>query len=77
MKKKLTYSHKISGIFASLTALVCGVLIFSKGLPDMNLLIYGLSVIIPASLCVGIAGYLIGMIFDKENKKGSPGQFFK
>lgn len=75
--KKLTYSHKISGIFATLSALLCGILILSKGVPDLKMLTYAFSIIVPASLCAGFAGFLIGKIFDNENKKGSTGQFFK
>lgn len=75
--KRLTYSHKICGIFACATAFICGVFIFSKGFPDLNVLVYGASIIFPAAFIAGASGFLIGKIFDDENKKGSAEQFFK
>lgn len=77
MGLRLTFAQKISGMFACGTALICGVFIFSKSLPDLNLLLYGLSVIVPASVCTGMMGFLIGKILDSQNKKKSAGQFFK
>lgn len=74
---KLTYSHKISGILACSTAMICGILIFSKSVPDLNLLIYGMGVILPASFCAGVLGFFIGKIFDSENKKTGSNQMFK
>lgn len=78
MPGKLTYKHKISGILGSFTALLCGALIFSKGMPDIHGLISGFAIIAPAALCAGACGYFIGKIFDKgnENSSGS-GQIFK
>ncbi len=70
------YAFKISMIFAITTAIICGIFIFSKGL-DAETLIYSLSIIVPASSCIGILGFLIGKIFDSEKKKGSSNHMFK
>lgn len=78
MSGKLTYKHKLCGIFATFTALLCGALIFGKGMPDIYGLISGFGIIIPASACAGFGGYLTGKIFDSGNSSsGSSGQIFK
>jgi len=65
------FRKKIGGMLACLAVIVCGSIIFTKSVPDLNLLLYGATVVIPASLCMGLLGYLIGKIFDSINKTKS------
>lgn len=77
-EKGITYSTKISGMLASLTAFLCTVIIFLKSTTiNMTVLIYALSTIIPATLSMGVLGYLIGKIFDSTKKKKSLNKFMK
>ncbi len=70
------YAVKLGVIFGLVTGILCGIFIFAKGL-DAQTLVYSLSIIIPASLCIGTLGFLIGKIFDNEEKKESSNQMFK
>ena len=66
----IKYSHKISGMLASLTAFICTALIFLNAqVITMATLIYALSIIVPAILSVGYLGFQIGKIFDTKKKK--------
>lgn len=72
IKAKFTYAKKLSGLFASFTVLVCGGFIYSQpGAFDLNNLIRGLLIIVPAALTIGFLGYNIGKIFDGTKKKKS------
>ncbi len=78
VKSGITYSKKFSGMMASLTAFVCGGLIFARSSTfDLNLLIHGLSIIIPAAIIVGYLGFQIGKIFDVPRKKRSLNSMLK
>ena len=70
--KKISYSHKISGMLASLTAFVCTAMIFfNNRVMTLGTLIYALSIIVPAVIVVGYLGFQIGKIFDSTKKKKS------
>ena len=72
IKSGITYSKKFCGMMASLTAFVCGALIFARSTVfDLDLLLHGLSIIIPAAIVVGYLGFQIGKIFDLPRKKRS------
>ncbi len=72
IKSGITYSKKFSGMMGSLTAFICGALIFTRSSTfDLNLLLHGLGIIIPAALIVGYLGFQIGKIFDLPKKKKS------
>ncbi len=76
--KIITYSQKISGMLASLTAFLCTTIIFLKSTTiNMTVLLYALSVILPATLAMGFLGYFIGKIFDSTKKKKSLNKFIK
>ncbi len=78
IKSGITYSKKFSGMMASLTAFVCGALIFARSATfDLDLLIHGLSIIIPAAIIVGYLGFQIGKIFDVPRKKRSLNSMLK
>lgn len=76
--KIITYAQKISGMLASLTAFLCTAIIFLKSSTiNMTVLIYALSIIVPATLATGVLGYFIGKIFDSKKKKKSLNNFIK
>ena len=78
IKSGITYSKKFSGMMASLTAFVCGALIFTRSsIFDLDLLLHGLSIIIPAAVVVGYLGFQIGKIFDVPRKKKSLNSMLK
>lgn len=77
-EKGITYSMKISGLLASLTAFICTALIFFKSSTiNMVMLIHALSIIIPATIIMGFLGHLIGKIFDSTRKKRSLKKFIR
>lgn len=73
MAEEYSYAKKIGGMLACLSVIVCGGIIYAKSISDLdlNILLYGATVIIPASLCMGFLGYSIGKIFDSRNKTKS------
>lgn len=76
--KSITYSLKISGLMASLTAFVCTALIFLKSQTiNMTVLLHALSIIVPATIVMGYLGHLIGKIFDSTKKKKSLKKFIR
>ena len=78
-KQEFTNAKKISGMAASLTVFLCSAIIFvrTKGLIDLNTLLYSLYIIIPGAVIVGWLGYNIGSIFDNTKKKKKLNKFMK
>ena len=70
-EKKFTYSQKISGLLASLTAFVCSAIIFlrTQGNMTLNTLLYSLGIIVSGSVVVGLLGHYIGKIIEGSKKK--------
>lgn len=70
--KGISYAVKISGMSASLTVFLCTTIIFLKSHTiNMSVLLYALSIIIPAGIATGFLGYYIGKTFDSARKKKS------
>ncbi len=62
------FQKKLGSLFASFAILSFGLLSFLNSFSlSGNSVLYVLSIILPAALCLGFVGYLIGRIFD--NKK--------
>lgn len=77
-KKTITYAQKISGMLASITAFLCtGIIFLNSSTMNMNVLLYALSIIVPATLIMGFLGNLIGKIFDSTKKKKTLNRFMK
>lgn len=74
--KSIKYSHRISGMLASLTAFICTALIFfNSPVITMATLIYALKIIVPAVLVVGYLGFQIGKLFETKKKKKKNSNF--
>ncbi len=68
---RISYAKKIGGMLACAAVLVCGGIVYTRSVPDLNVLLYGTLVIVPAAVCMGFLGYFIGKIFDSVNKTKS------
>lgn len=69
---KIKYSQKLGGMSASLTVFLCTTIIFLRAESiSMSLLLYALSIIVPAGLITGYLGFKTGQIFDSTKKKKS------
>ncbi len=67
--KGVNYAKRFSGMLASLTTFFCAAIIFVRSSEiNINVLIYALSIIIPAALMTGFLGYYIGKIFDSTRR---------
>lgn len=77
--KGITYAIKLSGMSASLTVFLCSAIIFARtrGIIDLDTLLYALCIIIPGAIIVGTLGYYIGKIFDGTKKKRKLNRFIK
>lgn len=77
--KGITYAIKFSGMSASLTVFLCCAIIFTRtrGIIDLNTLLYALCIIVPGALIVGTLGFYIGKIFDGTKKKKKLNKFIK
>lgn len=65
-------------MLASLTTFLCSAIIFVRSETiTLNVLIYALSIIIPAAFLTGFFGYYIGKIFDSTRKKRKLNKFIK
>lgn len=67
--KGVNYAKRFSGMLASLTTFLCALIIFVRSAEiNLSVLLYALSIIVPAALITGILGYYIGKIFDSTRR---------
>ena len=67
--KGVNYAKRFSGMLASLTTFLCALIIFVRSAEiNLDVLLYALSIIVPAALITGVLGYYIGKIFDSTRK---------
>lgn len=79
MAKGIKYATKLSGMSASLTVFLCSAIIFArtKGVIDLNTLLYYLYIVVPGALIVGFLSFYIGKIFDSKKKKKKLNKFIR
>lgn len=76
--KGINYAKRFSGMLASLTTFLCSIIIFVKSSEiTLDVLLYALSIIVPAAVLTGLLGYYIGKIFDSTRKKRKLKKFIK
>lgn len=76
--KGINYAKRFSGMLASLTTFLCSIIIFVKSSEiTLDVLLYALSIIVPAAVLTGVLGYYIGKIFDSTRKKRKLKKFIK
>ena len=77
--KGISYAKKLCGMSASLTVFLCCSIIFvrTRGVIDLNTLLYALCIIVPGALIVGTLGYYTGKIFDRTKKKKKLNKFIR
>lgn len=69
MSEEITYTKKLSGLFASFSVIVLlGVNLFMTMTVDINTLIFVIIKVLPVAIIMGYLGSLIGGILD--NPKG-------
>lgn len=67
----LTYSKKLSGLFASFTVIVLlGVNLFQTMSVDVSTLIFVFVKVLPIAIGMGLLGRLIGQILDNPKAYG-------
>lgn len=76
--KGINYAKRFSGMLASLTTFLCSIIILVKSQEiTLNVLLYALSIIVPAAVVTGGLGYYIGKILDSTRKKRKLKKFIK
>ena len=67
--KGVNYAKRFCGMLASLTTFVCAFIIFIRSAEiTLDVLLYALSIIVPAAIITGGLGYYIGKIFDSTRR---------
>jgi len=70
MTEDLTYTKKLSGLFASFSILILlGVNLFTTMRIDVSTLIFVFIKVLPVSAVMWYLGYLIGKILDNPKKR--------
>lgn len=70
MTEDLTYTKKLSGLFASFSILILlGVNLFTTMRIDVSTLIFVFIKVLPVSAIMWYLGYLIGKILDNPKKR--------
>lgn len=79
MAKGIKYATKLSGMSASLTVFLCSAIIFArtKGVIDLDTLIYYFCIVVPGAFIVGFLSFYIGKIFDTKKKKKKLNKFIR
>ena len=68
---ELTYTKKLSGLFASFSVIVLlGVNLFNTMTVDVNTLVFVFVKVLPVSIGMWYLGYLIGSILDNPKATG-------
>lgn len=68
-EEKTTYHRTLSTLFASFSVMAFGVLsLLNSFSMDFYSVIYMLSIVIPASILLGLIGYAIGIFFDNPDR---------
>ena len=71
MSEELTYSKKLSGLFASFAVLLLlGVNLFMTMTVDVSTLVFVFVKVVPVAIVMGFLGKLIGNILDNPKGKG-------
>lgn len=69
--EKYSYRKSLSALFASASALGFGALSLLNNMSmDYYSLLFMLSIVVPATCCMGFMGFVIGKIFDERGKLG-------